>query len=59
MLSRYRQVTDQQLEAEIARLERELDRLDECDYHPRAAAEREAYLGELVRVRTEQERRRT
>lgn len=54
----YRQKSDEALAQAIASLERDLDVLDDCDYHPRAAAERERAVAALVRARAEQERRR-
>jgi hypothetical protein len=54
-----RHLDDQQLEDEIARLDRGLDELDRLGYYPGAATRRAALLDALDLARGEQERRRT
>lgn len=54
--SAYRLMTDQQLAAEAARLERVLDDLD-AGYWPAASAQREETLERLSALRAEAERR--
>lgn len=56
-ISPYRSMTDAGLAAEVQRLSREIDKLDD-HFWPRAAAQRERLIDDLTHVLAEQARRR-